>query len=176
MPDYQPSPDSAEEIARAVLAKALADGLVAPAARWADPDPRARSPEELASVSRLLYGYLQEVRNIASRTGCRLSPEELEARFYGSTRGPDDPEDDLVPEGEDEEDRWDGPGPPTPDAVVPGQDPAPEERFATDSAPAGPPDHAETQTGLGRHWSDLPESLLRYDVPDVLPGQDAEGE
>jgi len=72
LPEQHPHPHSAEQIARLLLARALQDGLVVPAAGWADPGPRARSSEELAGVTRLLYGYLQAAR---LRVGHRLPAE-----------------------------------------------------------------------------------------------------
>jgi hypothetical protein len=101
MPGQHPHPRSVEQTVRALLARALADGLVAPVAgRWADPDPHCRSAAELAGVADLLSGALRAARDFASRTGCRLSPEEQDARFLRLDEVPR--EEDLVDDDEPE--------------------------------------------------------------------------
>ncbi len=51
---------SVAAMVRALLERAVEDGLVDPAAsQWDDPDPHSRTDEELAGVAGLLAGYLR---------------------------------------------------------------------------------------------------------------------
>jgi hypothetical protein len=57
---------SVEQMVRVLLEQAIDDGVVDPAgSQWADPDPRARTPDELAGVAGSLARYLRD----AAETG-----------------------------------------------------------------------------------------------------------
>jgi hypothetical protein len=59
---------------RVLLEQAIVDGLVDPAeSQWDDPDPRARTAEELAGVVAILAGYL---RDAAAAGGAGREPAE----------------------------------------------------------------------------------------------------
>jgi hypothetical protein len=53
------SAPTVEQMVRVLLEQAIDDGLVGSAcSQWADPDPRARTAEELAGVAGILARYL----------------------------------------------------------------------------------------------------------------------
>ena len=63
-----------ERMVRVLLELAVDDGLVEPAVdQWDDPDPRARTAEELAGVAGILALYL---RDAAAAGGAEREPTE----------------------------------------------------------------------------------------------------
>jgi hypothetical protein len=65
---------SIEQMARNLLERAVEDGLVDPAeSQWADPDPQARTPDELAGVAGILARYL---RDAGAAGGAEREPAE----------------------------------------------------------------------------------------------------
>jgi hypothetical protein len=55
------SAPSVEPMVRNLLERAVEDGLVDPAeSQWHDPDPQARTAEELAGVAGILARYLRD--------------------------------------------------------------------------------------------------------------------
>jgi hypothetical protein len=65
---------SVEQMARNLLERAVEDGLVDPAdSQWANPNPRARTAEELAGVTAILARYL---RDGAAAVGAEREPAE----------------------------------------------------------------------------------------------------
>lgn len=55
----QPITLSLEQMTRDLLAKAIADDLVAPSENYGDPDPQLRTSGELAGVANLLGAMLR---------------------------------------------------------------------------------------------------------------------